>query len=489
MIERGSASGGASGRPVGVEDRPGGLPRSGWAVAVGLLGALLLWTRLTGLTRSLWWDEAFTAQYYVRLGPEAIFDPEMYSANNHVLYSLVAHYSGRWWGPEEWILRLGVLIPSLLAVGLLVWLLWRRVGPPAAVMALALIVASPLAVSLHTEARGYGLVLLASTVLLAVPVVQHARPTWGGDLLVAGAGIVGMLSFAPAVFVYLAHAGTWLLLRGAHRVRLVALTALAGAVTAVTIRGLLPVMFAGADRVGSRHAEPLRWWSPLIAAIDQQVSSGLQASVPGPAWVATALALASAVLGVVVLLGRDRPLAVHVAVAVVVPVALLALLGFHPIDRYLAFLMPQALTAVAVGVAAACGALGAGRNHVSPVAVAAAVALLLLGGLPAVHAYTTVPLQDFKSVAAAVSAEEPEVIVMRNVHMGYRWYLDEEEIRRVDEVADLEERFCDGPRPAVYVPNPDREPPGSPACLDGAERVAFEIQREPGEQVYYVLRD
>jgi hypothetical protein len=490
MIERGSVDGGSAGPTHLDQDRPGGLSPAAWGVAAAGLAALMIWTRLTGLTRSLWWDEAFTANRYVRLGPEAIFDPTLYSANNHVLYSLVAHLSARWWGPEEWVLRLGVLVPSLLAVGLLVWLLWRRVGPPAAVLALALVVASPLAVALHTEARGYGLVLLAATVLLAVPVVQHDRPTWGGDLAVALAGVAAMLSFAPAVAVYLAHTGAWLVLRGAHRVRLVVLTALAGAVTAVTLRGLLPVMLDGADRVGSRHAEPLRWWSPFVAAVDQQVSRGLQAALPGPAWLATGITLAAAALGVVVLLGRDRPLGVHVTVAVLAPVALLALLGFHPIDRYLAFLMPQALTAVAVGGAAACGALGAGRSRAPAIAVGVMTGLLLLGGVPRVQAYTSVPMQDFKSVAAGVEEEDAEVIAMRRLHVGYAWYLDREELTLVDEVEDLEEAFCEGPRPAVYVPDPDREPPGGPpACIGEAEQIAFEIQRDPGEQVYFVLRE
>jgi hypothetical protein len=490
MLQRDAAGGGAVRRAIGAHEPPDARGSVGWWVALAVLAALLVWTRVTGLTRSLWWDEAFTAHRYVRLGTEAIFDPELYSANNHVLYSVVARLSAQWWGPDEWVLRLGVIIPSMLAVGLLVWLLWRRVGPPAAALALALIVASPLAVGLHTEARGYGLLLLGTTVLFAVPVAQHDRPSWSGDLAVAVAGVVAMLSFAPAVSVYLAHTGTWLLLRGVHRVRLVVLTALAGAITALTLRGLLPVMLDGADRVGSRHAEPLRWWSPLVAAVDQQVSPGLQASVPGPAWVATALALVAAVLGVVVLLGRDRPMGVHVVVALVAPVALLALLGFHPIDRYLSFLMPQAITAVAVGAAAACGALAAGRGRASVVAVAALVGLLLLGGVPAVQEYTSVPLQDFKSVAAGVTAEEAEVIAMRRLHTGYAWYLDRDDITLVDEVADLEAAFCEGPRPAVYVPDPDREPPGAPpGCLDEAERVAYEIQRDPGEQVYYVLRE
>jgi hypothetical protein len=179
-----------------------------------------------------------------------------------------------------------------------------------------------------------------------------------------------------------------------------------------------------------------------------------------------------------------------VLTALVAPVALLALLGFHPIDRYLSFLMPQALTAVAVGAAAACGALAAGRGRAPVVAVTALTGLVLFGGVPAVQAYTAVPLQDFKSVAASVTSEDPEVIAMRRLHTGYAWYLHRDEITVVDEVADLEAAFCDGPRPAVYVPNPDREPPGgSPACIDDAERVAFEIQRDPGEQVYYVLRE
>lgn len=475
-------------RPPTVRERAPGSPV--WWSLLAVIGSLLVWTRLTGIGRSLWWDEAFTANRYVRLGMEAILDPELYFANNHVLYSIVAHYSARWLGPSEAVLRLGSLVPALVSVALLVWLLWRRMGPPVAVLALALITTSSLAASLHTEARGYGLVLLTVTVLLAVPVVQHRRPTWGGDLLFAAAGVAATLTFAPAVTVYLAHAGLWLVLRSVHRLRLVVLTAAAGALTLLVLHGLLPMMLSRADQVGSRHAEPLRWWSPLSAAFHQQVGAGLQGALPGPGWLWASVAIAAGLLGLVVLLSRDRVLGWHVLVAVAAPVAVLAVMRFHPVDRYLAFLMPQAMTAAAVGLAAACGAVGVRVGRRSVVAVTVVCAVLLLFGVPAVERATTVPRQNFASVAQAVEDSDPAVIAIRNLHAGYAWYLDDLEITMVDSAEALETAFCEGPRPAAYVPDPDREPEGPPpSCLDQARWIAFEMQRDPGEMGFYLLDD
>ena len=59
--------------------RPRGSATVVWTVAAVATGVALVVTRLTGITRSMWWDEAFTAQRYVRGGAEVIFDPAQYS--------------------------------------------------------------------------------------------------------------------------------------------------------------------------------------------------------------------------------------------------------------------------------------------------------------------------------------------------------------------------------------------------------------------------
>lgn len=460
-----------------------------WWAALVALALLWLVTRLTGLTRSLWWDEAYTANRYVSGGAEVILDPERYSANNHVLFSLLSSWTTRLLGGEEAVLRLWAVVPALVATAVVVWLLWRRVGAPVAVLALGLITFSAFAAATQTEARGYALGGLAATVLLAVTVSRAREPTIGADVLAAVAGAVGMLTFPPVLMLYLSHAGVWLLTRRRGKLRLVAFTAAAGLVTALVLRPLLATMLQGADRVGSRHADPVSWWSPVLEPLGLVGGRGLEPLLPGPEAVALWAAAAVGALGVGVCLWRDRWLGAQLLAGLGGTVVLLGVVGFHLRDRYVAFLLGHVAVAMAVGVAGALGLLRKRHAVWSRAAVVTLLALMAVPGVAAAQDETNAPLQNFAGAAEGIRATDPAVVVLRSLHVGYRYYLDRlgVDYELVDDRQEADARFCEGPRPAVYVPDPNREPADGPSCLDRARREAVPHRASEDGMGWYVL--
>lgn len=459
--------------------------------ALVVVALALVWTRLTGLDRSLWWDEAFTARWYVRRELSLILDPTQYSANNHVLFTFLATVTSRLLGTSEPVLRLWSVIPALVASGGLTAFLWRRVGPPVAVLSLVLVTVSPFTARLMTEARGYGLTVLAATVILAVTVSRARHPSIGDDVAVAVAGAAGTLAFPPFVTLYLAHAGIWLLRREVGRVRLTLATATAGIVVLVVLRPLLPLMLERADRVGSNFSEPIGWLSPVLAPL-RILSEGSWTPLTGGSataagWLGTLVGL----VGLVLLVRRDRELGWQLLAGLGGSVALLGLVGFHLADRYAVMMLPLAVTAIAGGLAAGLELLPDGRvARRAPTRAVAGLLLsvgMLVAAFPSVQFVTGVPVQAFAEASDHILSEDPTAIVVRRLHSGYAWYLGEDApYERVGSSEELEEAFCGGERPVVYARHPDEEPEGPPpSCLDEAtERRA---RQQSGELVWYVL--
>jgi hypothetical protein len=463
-------------------------PRVAATVAVALLAVVHVVTRLAGLGRSLWWDEAFTAQRYVRGGPSTLLDADLYVANNHVLFSALTWATTRFAGTSEQALRLWAVLPAFAGVALVVWWLWRRLSPTVALAALAIFTASTLHATMSTEARGYGLVLLTSSVLLVVASERDRTPTLRDDVVLALAGLTAMLTFPPTVAVYLAHAGTSLVRRLSDRVRLIAMTAAVGAVTALVYAPLLTAMFERADRVGSRFADPIRWWSPIIDPLRLTATPALEPVLLGARPVAAVLTVVLGAVGLAVLLaGRQRALGWHLVAGLGGSIAVLSLIGFHLADRYLTFLLPHATVAAAVGAAAVVGDL---REHPPAASRWAAVAVpvvVALAAVPAVWRSQTTPVQAFADAAAAIDAEAPDAtVVVDRVHVGWAWYLDDRDVVVASDQEQLDTLVCDAEGAIVFAPDPDMGRLAPPACLTLETERRFTQQRRPGDLVVYL---
>jgi hypothetical protein len=484
----------ASARPD-PSPRPAAAPV--WAGAAVVTVVALVATRVTGMTRSLWWDEAFTAHRYVRGGTEVILDPDLYFANNHVLYSLLASWTSDLLWLGDAVIRVWVVVPALVGAGLVLWWAWRRLSPAVAVTATALLTISPLAARLQTEARGYGLVLLSASVLLVVTSRGADLPArWRDDVVVAVAGAVGMLTFPPVVTLYLAHTGVWFLRRREQRWRLIVFTAAAGAVTFLVLRPLLATMLAGADRVGSRAADPITWWSPVIGPLQVLGGPSFDPVLPGGAQVAAVVTVVLGVVGLAALLderglgARHLEVALQLVAALGISVALLGFFGFALLDRYMALTFPAVVVAVAVGLVALVRLAAGGRPAVATAGTLVLLLLVAVPGLAAARAETAEPRQNFAGAAAAIRESQPATVVVRRLHVGYAWYFDRlgiDEVRTGD-AAEADEAFCGGPRPAVYVPDPDSEPADGPTCLEEATRRSVPQRGASGEMVWYELR-
>lgn len=478
--------------------------------AAGIVLTVFTVLRARALTLPLWWDEAFTVQRYVREGPGTILNADAYVANNHVAFSFLTWVTTRFFGEGDVALRLMAFIPALVAVILILRYLTLRSTAVVAVIAGTLITTSTLWLTLSTQARGYGLVLLASTVMLLTVVNHDRRPRAGHDVTFAVAGGVAILTFPPAVAVYLAHAGMWLWRRPTRRMRLVIATASTGLVTALVYLPIIPLLLERSDRVGSRFAEPISWLSPILAPL--QIAGGPSfgfgtglglAPSTGPVYllfgrplsfgVGTATGIAAALVGVLGLVYVARrhsgALGAQLIAGLGGSIVLLAPFGFHLADRYLSFLLVHVLIAMTFGVAALLGVFAA-KPRINRAVVACLVALGL--ALPVTWPTANIPVQSFRPAAldALEARRDGAQLITDQYHVGFRVYLPGIPVERAADQQTLDTLVCFGDGPRVYLRNPDVDSYRVPACLANSEPVSYRQQREPGQiDVWYLPAD
>lgn len=241
-----------------------------WVLMAGCFAAAVC----AAATRPVVHDEAMTWNRFVSGGLGAIFDPQIFDTNNHVLHSILCLGSTRLLGPTPLGLRLPALLGTLVYLLIMRRICRRLLGPrPLMVAALALLALNPVIFSHFSLARGYSLALaffaLACWQFLEVLTrVSPARPPWAmKPRLLAASLFMGLSIAAQPYFVYAnsALAGAFLPLAaiaaGAHRRRsgravaaLMSLACLPGAALVwLVYRGLRSAMrVVGFNYVGSR---------------------------------------------------------------------------------------------------------------------------------------------------------------------------------------------------------------------------------------------
>ena len=216
---------------------PQAVRRTTIAISAVLVG-LAVWTRSILLTVGLWGDEAYSAYFYVARGPTAIFRPESYLLNNHVFFSFGEWLGSKVLGSSELVLRLGAVIPALVAIVLLAIWCYRRFGRAVALTVSLLLVASPIHLLYSTQARGYGLAILVAVGLLVAGVwVAEAgsRRAW---VWLAITAAVGICTLPHLAFLYGGHLVA-LLRNAGRRVGVFVNGVIVSAVVALFYRGLL----------------------------------------------------------------------------------------------------------------------------------------------------------------------------------------------------------------------------------------------------------
>ena len=137
-------------------------PTGGAFPAVITTGALLIGLALTNVyraaTQSVVYDEAFTYLAFLAGSPSRVFTE--YTANNHVLFSLLARLTTGMFGLSELTLRLPTVVAGLVYFGT-VFALCRRVFGNGLlfVVTVAALTMNPFILDFMSAARGYGVAL------------------------------------------------------------------------------------------------------------------------------------------------------------------------------------------------------------------------------------------------------------------------------------------------------------------------------------------
>lgn len=179
------------------------------------IGALL---RIINLNSGLWYDEVNTLLDFVRLPVRRIIT-SFASDNQHLLYSLLAHYSIGIFGESPWALRLPAVLFGLGSLWALYGLGRVITGRREAILATALLTVSYHHIWFSQNARGYtGLLFwtLLGTWLFIAGLGGGRQRHWLGYVL---AMTLAIYTHLAALFVVLSHAIVygWLLVRSENR--------------------------------------------------------------------------------------------------------------------------------------------------------------------------------------------------------------------------------------------------------------------------------
>jgi len=178
-------------------------------VAILTLAGLVL--RIPGLNEGLWIDEILTLIHYVPLPAGEIIE-NYGSRNNHILYSLVAHYSVAWFGESAWSLRLPAVLFGVATIPAAYYLGRQLASRNEAFLASAFLAVSYHHVWFSQNARGYTGLLLG-TVLLSVYFIRLLTMEKPGYRPVFTYAVIAALTswiHLTAALVVIAHGITWL---------------------------------------------------------------------------------------------------------------------------------------------------------------------------------------------------------------------------------------------------------------------------------------
>lgn len=278
--------------PAGAAYRPLWQPSAGGAgadapaavVTAGILLAALL-LRVISLNSDLWIDEVLTVVNYVRLTPGEIIT-DFSDDNQHVLYSLLSHFSVSLFGESPWAIRLPAMLFGIASIWATMRIAALVYGRRVAVYSGLLLAVSYHHVWFSQNARGYTILLFGtvlSTWLLLLGLRQGKWRYWIGYALTIAFSAWAHLT---AVFVAFAHALVILMLllgrrKMDHSAWLpVAAIMLAGWFTLHLYALVLPqlVEFFTQPGAGTGTA-PGEWRSPLWLANETLRSMGIAVSL------------------------------------------------------------------------------------------------------------------------------------------------------------------------------------------------------------------
>jgi hypothetical protein len=451
-------------------------------LAIGLiavLGIALAWTRLIGLDESFWHDEAFTVLNYSGVGPEAIlFGEATFDINNHVAYNLLSWATASVLGTSEAIYRLWSVLPAIVAVGVAAWWAWRRLGAVTAIAFAALAAAAPLHLELAPQARGYGLALLAATLMLIAAdrlTREPSRRMLAGFL---GAGLLGIWT----LFIFaIAFVGQALALVRWPELR-------RPAIAVVGVAGVLSIAFYAPVLGGVLEARAEGETTPQTISLGaalllERSLEWLAVPVRRPeleSWI-TLSGLGLIVVAIVALWRRG---AGGLALLLVLPVLFFNLVfaigGLETAERHQFLWMTHLLLLVAVGVGE-LARIATRYRPLRPLAIATGAVVVIAVTVATLERRQgqVVPFENHKAAASIARQTGLAPIVTDSIRPeGLRYYLGEDLVELLP--WDVEPLLCERGQTVVYIRHislaPEDWGPWAPASLEcAAERPSVHI--------------
>jgi len=266
-----------------------------------LVGALVLAglaLRIPYLNQGMWIDEYLTLFWFVR-EPAAQIVHASGLSNNHVLYSLLAHYAVGWLGEHTWVVRLPAVVLGVAAIPALYHLGRQVAGREEAFLAALFMTLNYQFVWYSQNARGYTGLLFGAVLatILFIRLLASARPP--GWLIGAYAVVAALAAWTQlmAVFVILAHGICWLALAcGPNRTERFATAApvflallLAGLFTLALYAPMFGAKYnqfelaltGASGGVVAKKADPGSTGVTEIRWVLKEYAQGLQRSIPG----------------------------------------------------------------------------------------------------------------------------------------------------------------------------------------------------------------
>lgn len=429
------------------------------------LGLVLLWSRLVGLSQSLWHDEIVTVTDYIRAGPGEILIGT-YIPNNHELFSLLGWATSSGLGESEIALRLWSVIPFILGVGLVTAWLNVRIGMLTGLLYLLFATLSPLLLDLSRQARGYGLAFFAmSALIVAASEADRTGRNWAIATFWS-AGLVGTLTLPIFGIAFLATGAVLLADRSLRRRVALGLAASTLAIVAWYAPHADDLLVSSEQQFGA----PIPWFGVVTAPIDQILIPAvlwIEGLAPTPSLVWLPLIAAIAILLVSSPLLRERRMALILGAGVIATLVVVFATRLYLAPRFVSYLLVPLFILLASGIAHVLGRTVTRAPGLRAVIAVTLLALVTVQFASSSAQVTRLPREAHKNAAELVERRATPmspVFVYAHQPTDLAFYLDDVPVEALG-AAEVVPRVCDGRGPAIYVMQPFSIQPVDVPCL------------------------
>lgn len=450
------------------------------AVSYGILGSILLLTRLAGLDRSYWHDEIVTVRDFVRAGPSEILTGNRL---NHELFSLVAWAASPAFGDSEIALRLWSVIPFILGVVVVTAWLHVRIGALHGVLYLFLATGSPLLLDVTRQARGYGLAFLAMSVLIVTALeAERSGQTWA-IIGFCAAGLVGTTNLPNFAVAFIATSAVLVMNRRLRSRVIVGLTA-----SFLTIGALYSLHFQVLTESSRQEYGATIGTTRVVTAPFDQILLPALLRFDGTPPVASLLWIPLVGLVLVPIVAspclRSQRTVLILSSGVVTTVLALWITRTQAVPRFFCYLLVPLLMLLASGMASILVRVTT-RPPIVRTAATLTLILLFVGVFAsAADRVVRLPREAHKDAAAAirVGAASSVPVFAYMLQPGDLAFYLEKPVKKVRSPAAVS-KLCSLPRESVLVIHPWRLPPLDAQCLarPGTRHYRFEQYARGGE--------